>query len=377
MASRRRYDPGHPSPQDGRPAGQPGRTGRAVRASGAGAGCGTVSLSAAKETDHGAQHAGDDLALAIDRPGSQDHSWHDRGIGEEQVPGQAMIVLPYIGFAVLALAAIGFATWTVWRRKDRAHLLLAGAVGLFLLGVGGGTYWMVGQPGLAIRAAQGLNIHTADALIPYLIDRVRKNPADSQAWAYLGRAYISTGDAEDAAKALGRAVAVSPRPDANLESTYGMVLVAAGNGQVSDEAAKAFQRALAVNPKDIAARLYLGEALASRNDKQGALALWQSLLADIPNESPLHQQLVDRIAMLTAQTIAPGGAAPDPRQMVAMLAARLKDSPNDAAGWQRLIKAYTVLGETAKAKDALATARKTFAGHQDLLAALDAEAKDL
>ena len=45
-----------------------------------------------------------------------------------------------------------------------------------------------------------------------------------------------------------------------------------------------------------------------------------------------------------------------------MLAARLKDNPNDAAGWQRLIRAYTVLGERAQAQDALATARKTFAG---------------
>src|SRR6185437_16416445 len=121
---------------------------------------------------------------------------------------EALIAVPYIGFVVVALLAVGFTTFALWRRKVKGAPLLAGAIALFLLGVGGGTYWMVGQPGLATRAAQGLNIHTADALIPYLIDRVRKNPADSQAWAYLGRAYISTGDAEDAAKALGRAVAV-------------------------------------------------------------------------------------------------------------------------------------------------------------------------
>jgi hypothetical protein len=41
------------------------------------------------------------------------------------------------------------------------------------------------------------------------------------------------------------------------------------------------------------------------------------------------------------------------------------------------MRAYTVLGETAKAKDALATARKTFAGHADAQTAFDTAAKAL
>ena len=63
--------------------------------------------------------------------------------------------------------------------------------------------------------------------------------------------------------------------------------------------------------------------------------------------------------------------------MVAMLAARLKDNPNDAAGWQRLIRAYVVLGERAEAQDALSSARKTFASQHDVGDALDQEAKQL
>ena len=80
--------------------------------------------------------------------------------------------------------------------------------------------------------------------------------------------------------------------------------------------------------------------------------------------------------LLTAQNLGSSGAAPDPRQMVASLAARLKDNPEDAQGWLRLIRAYTVLGEADKAKDALATARKTFAAQKDVAAALDDEAKE-
>jgi len=54
---------------------------------------------------------------------------------------------------------------------------------------------------------------------------------------------------------------------------------------------------------------------------------------------------------------------------------RLKADPHNAAGWRRLIRAYTVLGQPDDAKNALATARKTFAGDRDVLAALDADAK--
>jgi cytochrome c-type biogenesis protein CcmH len=63
--------------------------------------------------------------------------------------------------------------------------------------------------------------------------------------------------------------------------------------------------------------------------------------------------------------------------MVAMLAARLKADPNDALGWVRLMRAYTVLGETAKAKEALATARATFKDNKDALIAFQTAATAL
>jgi cytochrome c-type biogenesis protein CcmH len=295
--------------------------------------------------------------------------------------------LPYLGFALLALAAILFATFALLRRKGsrKAMGLLAGAIALVLLGVGGGVYWMVGRPGLALRAAQGLETRDVRGLVPYLIQRVRQNPGDMQAWIFLGRAYVSSGDAEDSAKAFGRAVALSRlggKEDASLDSMYGQTLVAAAGGAVDANAEAAFNEALKRNPRDEAARFYLGEAKAMRGDRAGALALWQGLLADVPQNSPLHQLLVDRVAALTAAGLnsgggGPGGGAPDPRAMVAGLATRLKDHPDDAEGWQRLIRAYTVLGETAQAQEALATARRQFAASKTVLAALDAQARDL
>jgi cytochrome c-type biogenesis protein CcmH len=63
--------------------------------------------------------------------------------------------------------------------------------------------------------------------------------------------------------------------------------------------------------------------------------------------------------------------------MVAMLAARLKADPNDAPGWVRLMRAYTVLGETDKARQALADARKAFKGNADAQTAFATAAKAL
>ncbi|MFQ5567890.1 MAG: hypothetical protein ACE5EU_16180 [Paracoccaceae bacterium] len=41
------------------------------------------------------------------------------------------------------------------------------------------------------------------------------------------------------------------------------------------------------------------------------------------------------------------------RAMVQRLADRLEDEPGDEAGWRRLARAYQVLGEAEKAKEAL------------------------
>jgi cytochrome c-type biogenesis protein CcmH len=243
-----------------------------------------------------------------------------------------------------------------------------------MLAVGGGTYFLVGRPHLAERAAEGLNVRDINGLVPYLIQRVRAHPEDVRAWRYLGQAYMAAGDPRDAAKALAKVITLTGKGDARLDAAYGEALVADNDGQVPAEAEDAFSAALKIDPKNAPARFYLGLAKAARNDRAGALALWQDLLADVPATAPLHQILVDRIAMLTSQT---AGGAPNPRAMVDMLAARLKADPNDALGWVRLMRAYTVLGETQKAKEALASARKTFATNKDAQTAFTTAAKAL
>ncbi len=57
--------------------------------------------------------------------------------------------------------------------------------------------------------------------------------------------------------------------------------------------------------------------------------------------------------------------------MVDRLASRLKASPDDPPGWARLIRAYGVLGQTAKREAAMGEARRLFKDRpQDLKTAL-------
>ncbi len=53
--------------------------------------------------------------------------------------------------------------------------------------------------------------------------------------------------------------------------------------------------------------------------------------------------------------------------MVDRLAARLKAQPDDPAGWARLIRAYGVLGQTARRQEAVAAAQRLFKDRPDAL----------
>ena len=278
-----------------------------------------------------------------------------------------MSPVPIIGLVLVALVAVGFAAVPLWRieNKKMRLLFLAGAA-LAVLAIGGGSYVLLGRPHLAQREAQGLKTHEVNGLIPYLIQRVRQYPQDARAWTYLAQAYMDARDARDAAKAFAKVVELTGKGNAALDAAYGEALVVANNGAVPQEAEDAFTAALAVDPHSAPARFYLGLAKIEHKDNAAAIQLWQSLLNDTPVTSPLHQMLVDRLALLTSQSMAQGqGGAPNPRAMVAMLAARLKADPNDALGWVRLMRAYTVLGETQKARQALADARKAFSDNKD------------
>jgi len=277
-------------------------------------------------------------------------------------------------FVALAIAAAAFACWPILRRREAGNRILAAAVAALVLAIGCGVYLMLGTPALALRSLAGPADGDWKGLIAKLVVNAHAHPGDETAWTMLGRGYLLVDDGADAAAALRRAIALAGSADRPvLLSAQGEALMLAAQGQVTPEAEAAFAAALQGNPRDPAARYYLGFAYASRRDVPRALALWESLLADTPPTAPWRVMLIDRIAALKAST----GAAPDIAAMVSGLAERLRASPNDPQGWQRLIRAYAVLGDAAKAQGALADARSALKDNPAALAALGNEAKEL
>ena len=110
---------------------------------------------------------------------------------------------------------------------------------------------------------------------------------------------------------------------------------------------------------------------------QGVAEL-KALLPDSPEGA---RAVLERdIVAAQGQTPAPGGMAdasanPAIMGMVKGLAQRLKDSPDDPAGWQRLVRSYAVLKDQAALNKALADARAYFKNRPADLAAIEQAAK--
>ena len=228
-----------------------------------------------------------------------------------------------------------------------------------------------------------------------LQERLEAAPDDFDGWVLLGRSYMVTQQPVLAIEAYAKAVTLRPE-DAAVQSYLGEAIVFSADGTVTEKARAAFVKAVEADPTDPAARFYLAMADAQAGNLRKALDAWIALAADTPADAPwrpvLNQQLraaaqelnVDLAAVLpdappplpptsgrggpsredieAAEEMSPADRQEMIRGMVAQLAARLEENPDDIEGWDRLARSYRVLGETDKAADAAARAAQLRGG---------------
>jgi len=260
-----------------------------------------------------------------------------------------------------------------------------------------GLYLQLGTPGLP-----GLPLAGRDPggpaevalLAERLAARVADNPDDLEARLVLAQVYERSGNYAEAAGHYREAIALvakqGPVPGP-LHAALGETLVAADGGRVGREARLAFAAAIEADPGNSRARYYAGLAMAQDGRLQDAIGVWQSLAEDSPPGSPwlgLLQEQIARAAQelgieppVSARPEAPADQPRGPtvgdveaaqdmtpeerqafiRSMVDQLATRLEAEPADPDGWLRLARAYMVLGETDKAREALAAAETRIA----------------
>lgn len=206
--------------------------------------------------------------------------------------------------------------------------------------------------------------------------KLQETPNDLKGWRLLGQSYMNVDRFTDAANAFRHVVEVSNRaPDAL--AAYAEALVIANEGTIIPTAKTLFAEAVQKDPDDVRGVYYLGLAKAQAGDVQGALDDWNALVARAPADATWLGAIKQQIDVASRRlggtpAIAGDGAGPsradmeaaaemssDDRQdmiraMVQRLADKLEANPNDAEGWQRLVRAYQVLGDTAKAQEAQA-----------------------
>jgi cytochrome c-type biogenesis protein CcmH len=294
------------------------------------------------------------------------------------------LTLGLIGTA-LALVAAAFVVVPAlrWRKGQKRSAFggLALGTGAFVLAAGLGAYGYLGRPDYALMSLRdGPSPDNFQQAIAYLSQRIRERPNDAQGWTILGRGYLGLGDPYNAEGAFRRAVEIETAqngdPSGDLLVDYAIARGLATGG-IDESVRDIFARAVSIDPENPDARYYYGLALAELGDPQRALAVWDGLLADAPPNAPWRAELPNQIAALRAQAQAPTGEGPpDPRAMVANLAARLSEQPDDIEGWTMLIRAYGVLGETESAHAALENARQVFAGNQAALDRLSEQARE-
>lgn len=270
-----------------------------------------------------------------------------------------------------------------------------------------------GKPAAEVRAANGTDPKAPEGGVAQrqevagLAAALEKNPADIESWITLGTVLTQMKRHRQAAVAFTQAMRLAPA-NAEFASRAGEALTVAAGGQVTPDAQASFTEALRRDPGEPRAQYYQGVADQQGGRLRAALDRWVALEAASPPDAPWLRFLRPRIARLAGEigidsnalaalrarappltaglptaglpTAAPRTAAPTPapgptreqmaaarnmsaedrqamiRNMVDGLAEKLKDNPDDVAGWLRLGRARRVLGDRATAKEAYAKA---------------------
>lgn len=284
---------------------------------------------------------------------------------------------------------------------------VAAVVSLFVLIGGVALYLQLGMPSLpdAPYAAHS----TASATQPdtehrdirvaaaKLAEELQADPNNAEGWLLYARTQSLLGDWEKAGDAYHHAISLG-RTSPNVYANLGEMLVLSMGGIVAPAAHDAFAKALAGDPQNDVARYYLALAHAQAGEEKRAIDGWTSLAADLPEDSPMREQIASGILHAAKDggiaapamprgvpeppVTAAGGPSPDQiaaagqltpaqrtamiRGMVAQLAAKLQTQPNDLDGWMQLGRAYAVLGEINKASEAYEHAAKLRPGDVDV-----------
>jgi cytochrome c-type biogenesis protein CcmH len=266
-------------------------------------------------------------------------------------------------------------------RRRLAAIFILVAVPVIALGI----YAEIGNPDdpdtpLAARKVDPVSPGGIEAAIVKIQNHLTENPNDERGWEVLAPVMMRMGKYDEAAHAYRQIIRLDAQNSA-ARGSLGEAMVAAAGGVVTADARAELQKALAITPNLAIARFYLALAAEQDGDSAKAKDMYEALLPEANGRAPWMFGLRARLAALKGEPPPPeeqpAAISPDQQKMiegmVSGLASRLAQNGGSPEEWGRLIRAYSVLHEPEKAKDALASARKALGQNGDI----DALAREL
>jgi cytochrome c-type biogenesis protein CcmH len=234
---------------------------------------------------------------------------------------------------------------------------------------------------------------------------LREHPDDGRGYEVVAPYFLRTGRGEDAIHAYVEAIRLLG-PTAARYAALGEARMIVAQGQVSAAAMKDFEAAIELDPENVMARFYIGIDLAQKGDKNKAAEIFSKLIVQAPPDAPYLRAVNAQLGLLRGVVTPPNvdaskrsvvegaskrsvvegqdiAAMPENERsrmiqsMVARLAERLGKNGDDVEGWLKLMRAYSVLAATDKARQAYNDARKAMLHDKGALARLEALAKQL
>lgn len=205
------------------------------------------------------------------------------------------------------------------------------------------------------------------ALIERLEGIVAERPQDTEGRRMLAQGYMRLQRYGDAWPVYARLAEIrGPAAGADLFADQAQAMILATGGYVSPEAETVIDRALRLDPATPTARFFQGLAEAQRGRLQAAVAIWEALQPDVPQDArwrPWLAQMLDEARRQTGAAAAGGQGAAGPTRgemeaagqmsaeerqamiagMVDRLETRLAERGGPPEDWVRLIRAYDVL----------------------------------
>ncbi|QIE55139.1 c-type cytochrome biogenesis protein CcmI [Pikeienuella piscinae] len=230
-----------------------------------------------------------------------------------------------------------------------------------------------------------------ERLVTQLEARLKEAPNDEQGIFLYARSLMNLARFKEAWPQFERLIELrGEAADADIYAGYAEAMILAAGGYISPEAEAALLQVLKREPTNPSARYYLGRLHAQDGAPERAGAIWTALLDESPPDAPwvapikaemaalgLGQRGGDNLPGPTREEMSAAGSLPpaDRQAMVAdmvnRLAERLDAEGGTLAEWQRLIRSYSVLGDNAKAQEAMARAKEAFKGDPAALVALE------